>query len=710
MIQTLKTIEEIVERNHDLIGDDAEYQKRNFGITDAAEIEKHIAAIADENRLLTIGIIGRVNAGKSSLTNSLFFNGESVLPEAPTPMTAALTVLSYDDVCSVKANFFLEEDIEIIKREHREFTEASNDMLKERKKASFEQYEQMKASGVDIDSICKQKEETIEADNFADLKSKLEAFVGASGKYTAFTKSVEITTNNPALKDVCIVDTPGINDPVKSREARTEQYLSKCDVVFIVSQAGQFMSEQDLELMDRLSTREGVRELFLAASMADNILNARSVAIKAAGDLQNAISAGKEKLLSQAKNSLTELKTRHPEIKDQFDKLIEEGENRFVLTSGLCNAMYLRYEQKDTWSDSMKGIMTLLQRNYPDYFDESSGKASLELLGNVAVLRQKLETVRELKEKIIAEKIEDYSTRQNVNIGKYRSELITAIESRIEKIKSSDLQSLEAEIIKLDNFISAGQTLLDIKLRDTIDGAQRNLKDKLNANIDKITRTVNASIESETEIIDGKDPKEGFFNGLARLLGALLPGMSHLGYDIFKRTELRAGAVKRTINEGILQFNSTIGKIVNDEISIIKDTLPEDIKKIFKETDTERILDPQFLHRAVYSMTHDYAGGILWNIDAPVFEYPAMGVITDNEIGNFEAAWMSFIRGIQKTYTDGIQSLLNTIETNKAAKNPSAYIFSNLKTQMKTLKKDLNKKQTALEQLTQAKNSLRESD
>ena len=47
----------------------------------------------NENRDLTIAIVGRVKSGKSSFLNALVFNGESILPQAATPMTAALTFI-----------------------------------------------------------------------------------------------------------------------------------------------------------------------------------------------------------------------------------------------------------------------------------------------------------------------------------------------------------------------------------------------------------------------------------------------------------------------------------------------------------------------------------------------------------------------------------------------------------------------------------------
>ena len=67
-------------------------------------------AAEDDSRDLVLAIVGRVKSGKSSFLNALLFNGDSVLPEAATPMTAALTFIRYDETCHAEVEFFSEAD------------------------------------------------------------------------------------------------------------------------------------------------------------------------------------------------------------------------------------------------------------------------------------------------------------------------------------------------------------------------------------------------------------------------------------------------------------------------------------------------------------------------------------------------------------------------------------------------------------------------
>ena len=92
-IEKLKKVDSIVERYDDVTGEIAGTARSESGVTSAEVMEQELAKVVAENRLLSIGIVGRVKAGKSSLLNALFFGGKQILPKAATPMTAALTII-----------------------------------------------------------------------------------------------------------------------------------------------------------------------------------------------------------------------------------------------------------------------------------------------------------------------------------------------------------------------------------------------------------------------------------------------------------------------------------------------------------------------------------------------------------------------------------------------------------------------------------------
>ncbi|GAA7431474.1 hypothetical protein ID0992_13210 [Helicobacter pylori] len=283
------------------------------------ELEKTIKELQDKDRDLKVGIIGHVKAGKSSLLNALFFEGKDVLPKAATPMTASLTVLKYAKNLGAEVEFYSQKDISELKNEHeryeREFQRIVDEKVKEQKQnflnkaksgiiegakkfgkvfsnnksdkeapkektlsdgeilekarriakhelsenakldSSHDQYERIKKSTLmNTEKI----DPHIQAHNLEELSQKLLQFVGANGKYMPHTKAVQISLNNPNLKDLEVIDTPGVNDPIASREERTKALLKDCHVVFIVSPSGQFLTDSDMDLFDRVSHKEGL--------------------------------------------------------------------------------------------------------------------------------------------------------------------------------------------------------------------------------------------------------------------------------------------------------------------------------------------------------------------------------------------------------------------------------------------------------------------
>ena len=114
IIDFSKNLDKVVVENE--LTEIASVLKNEYAISKSDELQKVLNEMEEEGRVLKIGIIGRVKAGKSSLLNALVFDGEDILPKAATPMTAALTVLEYAEKPTAEIDFFSQEDIDDIKK------------------------------------------------------------------------------------------------------------------------------------------------------------------------------------------------------------------------------------------------------------------------------------------------------------------------------------------------------------------------------------------------------------------------------------------------------------------------------------------------------------------------------------------------------------------------------------------------------------------
>ncbi|EKQ72893.1 hypothetical protein HMPREF1391_00133 [Helicobacter pylori GAM100Ai] len=465
------------------------------------ELEKTLKEMQAEDRDLKVGIIGCVKAGKSSLLNALIFEGVEVLPKAATPMTASLTILKYDNTLSAEVEFYSLKDIAELKNEHgryvREFNRIVDEEVKKQKEkqslsnrakeglkslgnklnrnknpeaapkenilsdkeinnraeriaknelekdtrlvSSHDQYEKIKKSGsLNTENL----DPRIQANSLQELNQKLLQFVGADGKYMPYTKAVRISLNNPNLKDLEVIDTPGVNDPIASREERTKALLKDCDVVFIVSPSNQFLTESDMSLFDRVSHKEGLQEIYFVASQADSAVGPMSEVEKSNQHLPTAFENAQKSLSSQLNNIMGALIEKYPNQREVFEKAIKNG---VILASGNCFSMHKDFNNQASWERNQKteeyhNALRNLRDAYPDAFSsDDKSKESLLFLSNMGAIEERLKKATQEKEKIMSQKLQNYTESQANNLHSFITQLLQDLEEEKRWLKTLTL-------------------------------------------------------------------------------------------------------------------------------------------------------------------------------------------------------------------------------------------------------------------------------
>lgn len=215
-----------------------------------------------EKDILTIGVIGQMKCGKSTFLNSFVFE-DMVLPAATTPMTAALSVITYGEQKKVVAEFYTNDEWEEQKAQAaRSLDDVAGDTMAESKiKAAKELVSKASRLGSNLrDYLGKTKEDSFE---------NLIEYVGADGKYVSITKSVKIYYPKEYLKGVEIVDTPGFNDPIVSREERTKEFLKKADVVLMMLYAGRPFDATDRDIIFKNVSQCGIGKVLIGINKYD---------------------------------------------------------------------------------------------------------------------------------------------------------------------------------------------------------------------------------------------------------------------------------------------------------------------------------------------------------------------------------------------------------------------------------------------------------
>lgn len=214
-----------------------------------------------DNDVLTIGVIGQMKAGKSTFLNAFVFE-DDVLPAAVTPMTAALTVITYGEKKHLSAEFYTEKEWqEQLMTAQTPIQDGMSEFHLSKIKAAKELVEKSVAIKSEINSLLGK---TVE-DDF----EKLIEYVGANGKYVSITKAVKIFYPKEYLKGVRIVDTPGFNDPIVSREERTKVFLKEADVVLLMLYAGRPFDSTDREILFKDVAQCGMGKVLIGINKYD---------------------------------------------------------------------------------------------------------------------------------------------------------------------------------------------------------------------------------------------------------------------------------------------------------------------------------------------------------------------------------------------------------------------------------------------------------
>ena len=432
--------------------------------------EKDAQSALQEGRLLRIGIIGQIKRGKSSFLNSLLFDGAEILPKAATPMTAALTKISYSPVPEAAIEFYSQKEWETIEktalsvREKQEQYEKKIAELQTVKKNAGRVERPLPPEFGAHEKACAQLVEMLDEGGIApseylgskhmiegitkneDLVNELGKFVGAGGKFTPIVKGSELKLNIENLHDIEIVDTPGLNDPIHSRSMQARDFIGECDVVFFLSYCSQFLDTHDMGLLAQNIPDKGVDEIFLIGSIFDSAMLDCYSDYASIEDLLPGLT---RKLSRQAENNINSIMKNSRENESHIlDSLNNALPPIFISTR--CHELSKKKEA--ITDEEERHSLNQLNNMYPETTFSSDDFAAI---GNFREVQKKLDDVKARKTLIMSGKFDRI-------IKGYRNQRAVKLKDIVKDITLKRKNLLDGDIEK----ISARQNTAIKKLHD----------------------------------------------------------------------------------------------------------------------------------------------------------------------------------------------------------------------------------------------------
>lgn len=552
--------------------------------------------LIEEGDTLQIGIVGQVKAGKSSFLNALFFDGENILPRASTPMTAGLTILEYGEQNALEVDYFTQKDWSFFERDSDAYKRVEEECKKEEPNASAtvlkrmieerttEQnrvaYEMISKCSLEASKKIDSASDTLTFQNYRELQNGLEKYVGAAGKFTSVVKSIRVKLKDERLKGLRIVDTPGVNDPVLSRENRTRTFLHSCHGVFLLSSSSDFFGSADVQFLNNRVGTEGIAKVVLLASKFDSVLQDRGYQCNGRESLAEAAD-------KQNKLFVDRLNETKGQLKDGFKKgqLVDIELN---YTSGISYS--LAHKDESEWDDMEKNVAAQMKRFYPnDFATPEQAKQSFNELANIADIEE--DYLRGVflnnKESIMREKMSVFFDAHQQRIKDALSSAESDLNLRRKDIDEKSLAEIEQQRKTQKKMFTALEEKFGKIITDFNSSLQGTLRDI------RLTIQLDEHLNPPMETIDDvKIKHKGILWG---------HNITQMSYSIINSFEAKR-QVDQRIEEYIEKWHNAWKKIFKEAMESFSNEMFDLIRKKAEETADSRVFDDDF-YRSMLNKT-----------------------------------------------------------------------------------------------------------
>ncbi len=541
--------------------------------------KEHVEEIKKTNRVLRIGIVGEMKAGKSSFLNALLFDGQNFLPKAATPMTAALTILGYSEKPYAKIVFYSKAEWQNICDIAKEF----DDAVHEEYIKQTEQYNKLltasnfnghgslalprpdKAKIAESIAISQDKRNCKELTEMAkkidiniydilgtspviegDVMNKIHDYIGSDGKYTVLVKYVEIYVDNEKLRNFEIIDTPGLNDPIGSRSDKTKHFIEKCDVVFFLSYTGQFLTENDISLLKKTLPENAVNNVVVIASKFDS------------GIMDNI--RGKKTFREACATCRSNIEKQC--IKYGYNREIHK--NLYFTSSIMYQAGICRRDGKPFPEDISQILNNLHKfKDFNDNKDFLFGLAGIDKIRN-----EVFGDLNKEKDAIISNKIQNSTEafiEKLVGIMKNINDVVT---NNKQAVETSDRSVLEHKLSEIRNCIES--------VRTEVRGIFATAVSDVEENIDNIFHNIAAEIDNHTTLELGSKQE-------------IITNTRHSGLFGWVMTDITESIEHKTVSidnvfTNLRQYKDGCLRIISDNFKYLfdRDAVSQNIKNVAK--------------------------------------------------------------------------------------------------------------------------------
>ena len=227
------------------------------------EISRYISD--SKNPSYQIAIVGAVKAGKSTLINALI--GYDLASTNVTPETATLTKIKTTEKNSITVKFYSKED----------WKKIWDDAQKSINATIFkEEFDNLRAREIENEMLGK-SDIFKEFNDLDSMKDEIKKWTSSHAREHYFVKEIEIGVKKLNLPpQVCLVDTPGLNDPVQYRSNITSEYIHSANAVIICVNSKTLRNEEITTILEVLTKAQDKKDKVYILGTQIDIMNSQA--------------------------------------------------------------------------------------------------------------------------------------------------------------------------------------------------------------------------------------------------------------------------------------------------------------------------------------------------------------------------------------------------------------------------------------------------
>lgn len=690
-----------------------------------SHLKPQLVETFNDGRTLKIGIVGEVKAGKSSFLNALLFSGKDFLPKSSTPMTAALTKIGYSEKSYAKIVFYSSGEWQSITELAKKYSEKINNLYHEYKLEMQKKSKRVPHQEIFIKSkeemrltlegkmpsdyvACKElidlytnsndsedlffllgSEKKIE---IKDLEFDLPNYIGAKGKYTPIVKHVELMMNIDTLKDLEIIDTPGLNDPIISRSETTKEFLSECDVVFLLSSTSQFLTDKDISLMCETLPKEGIKEVIIVGSKLDSGL----LDYNKSNSFKQAYIETVHSYTEQAKSNLYRILSNPLADNSFINSMIKKLPPIYV--SSMLYGAAINKKNNQNYSEEQKFYIDKLKSSFIDFADNID--ILVRYSGILDIQKKKLIPLRKEKDSIIKLKNDEIFQAKMTKIISLLKDIQEQCLFNKDTLENNDKAKLEDKKKNIERSLNRSNR----EVKDIIKSLSLDIKSAMKRLNIEIEAAINNHIDFPVVIeenITRKSERHGFL---------------YLKQRKWNTVEYTYKVNSLKVVENIRNYHIECQNLVENNLEHAINT--RQLEKELRETiiNSNSVIDHSFDEREILIPLRNLIKSIKIqdiNIDIRpylnrIYDEFTKNIETNDEIHRLRIVQDQVLNDVYNDYKQGVNQSLNNIELklNRESESFINKLIIDLKENISLIEKQIDNKAINLERYSLLENKI----